>query len=55
MTDEQKKEYFTKLSKKRKKHKKEENERRLAKEKFKVDLQMKRMYNNLDIFLDDNY
>ena len=50
MTDEQKKEYFTKLSKKRKKHKKEENERRLAKEKFKVDIQIQRMYKNVEFF-----
>ena len=50
MTDEQKKEYFTKLSKKRKKLKKEENERRLAKEKFKVDIQIQRMYKNVEFF-----
>ena len=50
MTDEQKKEYFTKLSKKRKKLKKEENERRLAKEKFKVDIQIQRMYENVEFF-----
>ena len=50
MTDEQKKEYFTKLSKKRKKLKKEENERRSAKEKFKVDIQIQRMYKNVEFF-----
>ena len=50
MTDEQKKEYFTKLSKKRKKLKKVENERRLAKEKFKVDIQIQRMYKNVEFF-----